>query len=38
VAGAVVDEIGVAAALACAPAAAGAGLLVAFAGRRSLLA
>jgi predicted MFS family arabinose efflux permease len=37
VAGAVVDAIGVGAALACAPVGAGLGLLVALAGRRSLL-
>ena len=35
-AGVVVEEVGVAAALACAPAAAALGLLVALAGRRSL--
>ena len=37
VAGVVVDQVGVAAALACAPAAAGLGLLVAVVGRRSLM-
>ncbi len=38
IAGVIVDQVGIAAALACAPAAAAIGLLVALAGRRSLVA